>query len=187
MRFLASLLTFAACTLAPVDAHAAERVLSRLTAAGTAFSDSTTETVLASYALPAYSLQPGKVYHLHGAVIATATNSTDTHTVVVRVGPTTLTGTVVGTSGAVDVADNGIVVVDLYLTVRDADGASNVIVSGFVSAAGVEGTVTARAAFEQLTTLDSGVAQRIELTGDWSVASASNSCRADAFILSEIT
>lgn len=155
-----------------------------LVAAGTAFTNSTDETVLASYDLPANHFQAGKVYHLHGAVIATSTNSTDTLTVNVRVGPTTLTGTIVCTSGAVDVANNDKVIVDLYLTVRNIGSASVVIVTGYCSTAGAEGTATMRVAFESLS-LDSRVAQKIELTGDWSVASASNSCRADAFLLEE--
>ena len=161
------------------------RPLSVLTSAGTAHSNSTTETVLASYTLPASSLCPGKVYHLHALAIATATNSTDTLTVVVRVGSTTLTGTVCASSGAVDVADNDVVVVDLYFTVRDADSSSVVIVSGFCSAAGAEGTATARVAYQSLA-LDTTVDNYIELTADWSVASASNSCRADAFIFTEM-
>ncbi len=156
-----------------------------LIAAGTAFTNSTTETVLASYELPANHMQAGKVYHLHTAVFATATNSTDTLTVAVRVGPTTLTGTVVATTGAVDVADNNVVVIDLYMTVRNIGSASVVIVSGIGTILGAEGTATGRAVFESLS-LDSEVAQLIEVTGDWSVASASNSCRADAFILTEI-
>lgn len=157
-----------------------------LIAAGTALTNSTAETVMASYELPANHFQVGKVYHLHGAVITTATNSTDTFAGNVRVGPTTLTGTVVAAAAATDVADNNKVVYDLYFTVRNIGAASIVIVTGYCTVPGAEGTATMRVAFESLS-LDSRVAQKIELTGTWSVASASNSARADAFILRELT
>ncbi len=160
------------------------KLLYLLLAAGTAHTDSTTEAVLASHVLPAYSLQAGKAYDIEAVVIATATNSTDTLTTNLRIGPTTLTGTVVGTSGAVDVADNDKVVIDITCVVRDADSSSVVLCSGLVTAAGAEGTATARVAYEPLA-LDSGVAQRIEVTADWSVASASNSCRADSLVIQE--
>lgn len=162
------------------------KLIYALVAAGTALTNSTSETVLASTELPAYSKQKDKVYHIHAAAIATATNSTDTLTVRLRVGPTTLTGTVVGSSGAVDVANNDVVTADIWCTVRAAGAASAVLCSGYVATLGAEGTATARVAFEQLS-LDTTVAQKLELTGQWSVASASNSCRADAFIVQEGT
>lgn len=185
LRFASLVLLFLFSVIVGQPAEASDNLLYRMTAAGTAHTNSTTETVLASYAFPAYAFQPGKVYHLHAAAIATATNSTDTLTVVVRLGPTTLTGTTIGTTGAVDVSDNNVVVVDLYLTVRDADSSSTVMVTGLATILGAEGTVTARAVFEQVTSLDWAVVQYLELTGDWSVASASDSCRADQFILTE--
>lgn len=160
------------------------RLLYTLLAAGTALTNSTTETVLGSYEIPANGLQAGKVYTLSGAVVATATNSTDTLRIRVRVGPTTLTGTVVADSGAVDVANGDVVAWSLTATVRNTGGTSVVIVSGFCSAPGAEGTATARVAFESLS-LDSAVAQKIEATGVWSVANAGNSCRCDAFLVAE--
>lgn len=160
------------------------RLLYTLLAAGTALTNSTAETVLGSYEIPANGLQAGKVYHLSGAVVATATNSTDTLRIRVRVGPTTLTGTVVADSGAVDVANGDVVAWSLTATVRNTGSTSVVIVSGFCSAPGAEGTATARVAFESLS-IDSAVAQKIEATGVWSVANAGNSCRCDAFTVSE--
>jgi len=164
-------------------------LLYALIAAGTALTNSTTQTVLASTELPAYSLGSApKHYHVHGVVIATATNSTDTLDVKVRIGSTTLTGTVVGDSGAVDVADNDKVIIDLDVDVRavSAAGSVDVIVSGVVSAPGAEGTATARVAYEPLT-LTASTAYKIEVTGTWSVASASNSCRADELTVIEQT
>lgn len=161
------------------------RLISVLTAAGTALSNSTSETVLAASSIKAYGLQPGKVYRVRAAVIATATNSTDTLTVRLRVGPTTLTGTIVGSSGAVDVANNDVSIIDVEMVVRDADSSSVVLCHGIVSTLGAEGTATARAAFESLA-LDNAADQLIEVTGAWSVASASNSCRCDALTITEL-
>lgn len=159
------------------------RPLSQLVAAGTALSNSTTETILASYNMPGNSLQSGKRYKISGAVVASSTNSTDTLRVRLRVGPTTLTGTVILDGTAVDVANNDVIVFDISAQVR-ADGV--VIFSGFATLEGAEGTVTARAVFESVTVADVTATLRIELTGLWSVASASNSCRADAFDVDEI-
>jgi hypothetical protein len=161
------------------------RLLYTLLAAGTALTNSTAETVLGSYEIPANGLQAGKVYQLSGAVVATATNSTDTLRIRVRVGPTTLTGTVVADSGAVDVANGDVVAWSLTATVRNTGSTSVVLVSGFCSAPGAEGTATARVAFESLS-LDSTVAQKIEATGLWSVANAGNSCRCDSFLVAEM-
>jgi len=155
-----------------------------LTAAGTALSNSTDETVLASTSLAPYSIQPGKVYHVRAAVIATATNSTDTLTVRLRVGSVALTGTVVGSSGAVDVANSDVVTLQVEFVVRDADSSSVVLAHGAVSAPGAEGTATLRVAFESLA-LDNAVTQHIAITGQWSAASASNSCRCDALTVLE--
>lgn len=160
------------------------RLLYTLLAAGTALTNSTTETVLGSYEIPANGLQAGKVYTLSGAVVATATNSTDTLRIRVRVGPTTLTGTVVADSGAVDVANGDVVAWSLTATVRNTGSTSVVIVSGWCTAPGAEGTATARVAFESLS-IDSAVAQKIEATGVWSVANAGNSCRCDHFTVAE--
>jgi len=95
-----------------------------------------------------------------------------------------LTGTVVADSGAVDVANGDVVAWSLTATVRNTGATSVVIVSGFCSAPGAEGTATARVAFESLS-IDSAVAQKIEATGVWSVANAGNSCRCDSFIVAE--
>lgn len=161
------------------------RLLSVLSAAGTALTASSSEAVLTSATLKAYSLQPNKVYRLQAAVIATATNSTDTLTVKVRVGPTTLTGTVCASTGAVDVANSDVAVIDISMVVRDADAASVVMVTGSASVLGAEGTATLRSVYESLS-LDNAVDQLIEITGQWSTTSASNSCRADQFILTEL-
>lgn len=167
------------------------RLIALLAAAGTALTNSTTETVLTSYALvtgvplAAYSFQVGKSYRIRGSVRATATNSTDTLRVRLRIGPTTLTGTVVADSTAVDVADNDLFIFDVTVTCRAVGSTGEILIAGSASVIGVEGTATMRTTFERITSFDTTSAQRIEVTGVWSVASASNSCQAESFSVEE--
>lgn len=166
------------------------RLLAAEIAAGTALTNSTAETVLGSYTIPAYSMQVGKVYRVRAAVIATATNSTDTLAVNVRLGTVTLTGTVLAAAAATDVADNNVTIIDLVGTVRSISGTGAAACTsswcGTVTAFGAEGTGTARAAYE-IDTTDNAVANFLQITGTWSVASASNSCRLDFLIVEELT
>lgn len=164
------------------------RILSAATAAGTALTGSSTETVLSSYQLPANFLAAGKAIRWSGSVRATATNSTDTLNVIARVGTVALTGTSVGASGAVDVANNDVVVWDLWLTPRSAAGSTSgsIVVHGFVSAPGAEGTATTRVAFEVLSSVDFTAAQYVAVTGTWSTTSGSNSCQCESFNVVEL-
>ena len=148
-------------------------------AAGTALTNTTTETVLSSVVLPAGSFLVGKTYRVRGSVRATATNSTDTLRIQVRLGPTTLTGTAVFDAAAVDVANDNVMVFDLEFVPRAT--LTDVAVVGFGSTEGAAGTVTMRAAHAIVSSLVFTVAQRIEVTGTWSVASASNSCICETF------
>lgn len=155
------------------------------TAAGTAYTNATAETLLGSAILKAGTLQVGKIIRVHAAVRATATNSTNTLRVDVRVGPTTLTGTIVATAAATDVADNDVVIVDLWGVVRSVGASGVVLWSGTCSVPGAEGTGTSRVALE-VDTVDSTADQRIELTGTWSAASASNSAQLESLIVAEL-
>jgi hypothetical protein len=165
------------------------RLIAGLAAAGTALTNSTTETALYSTTLPANSWGPGstsvKVYKFRGAVRATATNATDTLRVRVRIGPTTLTGTVVFDSTAVDVANDDLTVWDLTITVRTTGSAGEIVVTGVGTIMGAEGTATARSAFERITSFNTTVDQFVQVTGVWSVANAGNSCQAESVLLEE--
>lgn len=159
-----------------------------IAAAGTALTNTTTETVMAGTTLPAYHFQIGKRYRIRGTVRATATNSTDTLQVRLRIGTATLTGTVIVDGTAVDVANDNLVHFEVEGIVRAIGaGASGCTVAwtGFASIAGAEGTVTSRVAFE-IDTTDSTVTNYVQITGAWSVASASNSAIAEAFTVDEL-
>ena len=146
-------------------------------AASAALTNTVTETALDSVSIGADTLKAGDVVHIVAQGIATATNSTDTLTIKVKFGTVVLTAT-----AAVDVADNDVWFTNTYVTIR-TQGASGTFVSAGHNTLGVEGTATARTDIVASTAIDTTAAQTCQITGTWSVASASNSCRNDQFIV----
>ena len=146
-------------------------------AASSALTNSTTETTLDTFTLAADELKAGDVVHIKAGGIATATNSTDTLQLKVKIG-----GTVVIATAAVDVADNDIWTIDTDVVVR-TDGPSGTFYANGVQQLGVEGTATMRQDHVVSSAIDTTAALAVIITGTWSVASASNSCRNDMFIV----
>lgn len=166
------------------------RILSIRSSAGTAHTNSTDEAVLDSYLIPAGSLMLGKVLRFTGQVRATATNSTDT--LLVRCyGHTaaSVAGTAVSTSGAVDATDNDTVDFDIEFIPRSAAGSTSgsIMVRGGMTAVGAEGTVTYRGVHQILSSINYTSDYYFVVGGDWSVASASNSCQSEALTVYELT
>lgn len=126
-----------------------------------------------SVTIPANTLKAGDVLRIRGQVIATATNSTDTLTLLLTIG-----GTTIVTSGAVDVANGDIGYFDAVVNIRTI-GASGTMVATGVVALGVPGTVTAKPFLLGSTAIDTTAALAIAINADWSVADAGNSCRLD--------
>lgn len=146
-------------------------------AASSALSNSTTETTLDSRAIVANALKAGDVIEVTAQGIATATNSTDTLTIKIKVGSSVACAT-----AAVDVADNDVWFLHTFITIR-TDGGSGTLVAAGIAQVGVEGTATMRIDILASTAVDTTAAQTVAVTGTWSVASASNSCRNDTFIV----
>ena len=184
MRTLIALVALLGCLAPPLvgEAEARDPVLYSTVAAGTVHTNSTTEAVLDSTSIPAYSTQAGTIYHWTGSVRATQTNSTDTLTVVGRIGTTALAGTAIFTTGAVDAADDDVVVWDVTLACRST---TSCIASGSASIVGAEGTVTTRALFQSLTITNTS-ALYFGVTADWSAASASDDVQGESFVLSQL-
>jgi len=145
-------------------------------AAGTTHTNSTDEAVLASATFPAGFWQAGKVVKARALVTVGSSNSTDTLTVVARFGAAALTGTAIGTTSALDVADNDLVVADIELECRSA-GTAGVIVATVLLSEDAAGTA-AGAHGQVISSVDTTAATYVSITGDWSVASASNQCTA---------
>ena len=146
-------------------------------AASTALSNSITETTLDTISLQTDEISAGDVIEVFAQGIATATNSTDTLQIKVKIG-----GTVVLQTAAVDVADADVWVLHGFVTIRTS-GPSGTFVSGGFVQIGVEGTATARMDIVASSAIDTTSALACIVTGTWSVASASNSCRNDQFVV----
>ena len=155
-------------------------------AASSALTNTTTETVLDSFTLPADTLKAGTTVRIRGWGIATATNSTDTLIVKVYVGGTGGTAILAIPASAVDAVNDDIWSFDCYVACRTA-GASGTAVAfarGEITLAGefaAAGTVVTdtTASF----TVNTTTTQQLAVAATWSVASTSNSCRNDMFIV----
>jgi hypothetical protein len=162
------------------------RKISVRKAAGTVVTNTTNETVLDSYTIKANTLQAGKCIRVQFCASCPSTNSTDTLLVKVRVGPTTLTGTAVVTTTAVDVA-NGHVVSGYIDLVSRGLGASaqTVVAQAQVSDPGASGAAGKHysANVGSLNTMGDLL---VEVTATWSVANAGNQVQMEAFTVYEM-
>lgn len=164
-------------------AKAASGYLANIAAASSAVTNTNTETAFSngSVTIPANTLKVGDVIRVRAQGIATATNSTDTLTVRLMIGTDA-----VATTGAVDVANNDIFLIDATIVVRTIGASGTYTATGTVSL-GASGTVTAKAFFLASTAIDTTAAQTLAVKATWSVASASNSVRMDVFLVEEIS
>lgn len=164
----------------------AEQILSRLSAAGTAHSNSTDEAVLASVAIPANFLQAGQRLRVRGLARTTAQNSTDTLTCTLRFGTAALTGTAIFASSAIDQVAEDVFVFDVELSVRTGGSSGTLVAQGFAMGPDASGTA-AQGVGKLLTSVDLTAAQYVALTADWSAASSSNSVQIEAFDVSVLS
>lgn len=143
------------------------------TAAGTALTNSTSETTLGAKTISGADLRVGDVIRVLAQVIATATNSTDTLTLKLYVGTEEIV-----TTGAVDVANGDIGYINCDVVVRSIGASGKLAAAGLV-ALGVPGTVTAKPFLKAEASEDISGDVAVAVKGTWSVANAGNSCRLD--------
>ena len=162
-----------------VEPVAAELAAYTSTAASTAVSNTTTETLFDKYfTIPANSLRAGSLIRARFQGIATATNSTDTLAVKLYIGG--LTGTALISIPATDVADSNVFQGEYELIIRTIGASGTMVGCGtFKSIPAAEGTMTIKDDILASTAIDTTAAQVIGVSATWSVASASNSCRLD--------
>lgn len=154
-------------------------------AAGTALTNTTDETALSTFTIPANTLVAGSTIRVRAAGIATATNSTDTLTVQLKLDTS---ATAIGsaesivTTGATDVANNDIYEIDACIVVRTAGSSGTAVAVGtFVP---MDAPATSRQSVLKASfTIDTTSANVLQITGDWSVANTGNSCRSDIFVV----
>lgn len=155
-------------------------------ASGTAHTNSTDEAVLGVYTIPANTLKAGSVLRCRALISVTADNANTTLTARLRLGATTLTGTELIVTSAVDTSANHVVVMDYTLSSTAAPGAAvSCRGSGYFSEPGAVGGAFKTAV---LGTGGAGAnfatngALRLEVTADWSAADA-NSCRLEQLVV----
>ena len=155
------------------------------TTASATLTNTTDETGFNSFTIPADTLVAGSTIRVSGAGKVPSTNSTDTLTIALRLGPSaTALGSreSVFSSAAVDVANNDIWFVDGVIQVRTA-GASGTAVGMFSyqdpDAAGTAPKKVLKASF----TLNTTVETKLTMTGDWSVGSTDNQCNSEMFVV----
>lgn len=150
------------------------------TAAGTALTNSTTETVLSTFTAPANLFAAGDRIRIFAQGIATATNSTDTLKAKLYIGSTAICDT-----GALDVANNDIYIIEAECVIRTA-GANGTIVGAGYGFIGTPGTANTKPFNLASTAIDTTASQVISVKGTWSVANSGDSCRSDIFDISRV-
>ena len=152
------------------------------TAASSAVSNTTVETAFdVSTSVPANTLKAGDVIRIKGQGIATATNSTDTLAINVKVGSVTILAI-----AAVDVANNDVFEFDMDIVVRTVGASGTIVGHGQSAVLGAAGTATVRPRILASSTLDTTAAVGFTVTATWSVANAGNSCRLDILSVERI-
>lgn len=137
-----------------------------------------TETVINSHQFPADRLTAGKRIIWKGLVSTPLTHSTDTFTAVLRIGAAALTGTSVGTSGAVNVANDNVFEWHLEIVVRSA---TSIAISGWYTNLAASGSVAVTNVNHALVTIAGTAPVFLGVTGQWSVADVGNTCQTERF------
>lgn len=151
-----------------------------LAAAGTALTNSTTRTALASWTIKAGTLKVGSRIRARGQAIATATNSTDTLTLDIG-GAVGGSPAAIVASTATDVANNNIGTIDMDIVIRTVGSSGTYAGFAKVSTLAASGTSASTEVVIASATINTDADLVLGLYGTWSVANAGNSCRADTF------
>ena len=150
------------------------------TAVGTALTNSTTETALASFTIPAGTLSAGKSIAFDAAFITTAAQSTDTLTLKVYIG-----STAIATITAEDQTTNDVSVIFGKLTSRALS--SSATVAGWVIGTDADATGEAARGFVAVTgSLNTAADLVLSIKGTWSAQSASDSVQCEMFNVIEL-
>lgn len=146
------------------------------TAAGTALTGTANETVLGTFTLKANTVKLGTVWIVHYSGRVTANVGATTLTIRLRVGPTTLTGTIIRATAAVDTASGDIFNGRFEFASRGAPGASvdQSIIINYTNP-GAAAAINALESWNRFGLATNGDLL-VEVTGQWSAADG-NSCQ----------
>ena len=153
-------------------------------AAGVSHTNTTTEGSLSQYAIPANALVSGSTIRLHAAGIVAAQNSTDTLTIAIRMGTSTTvtSNTAVFSTVAVDAVVGDIYCLQCFIQIRTTGTRGTAV--AMMSYQDPDATSTApRWNYKSPFTVDTGSKLYIDITADWSVASADNQVNSEMFVV----
>lgn len=152
-----------------------------ITAASTAVSNTASETAFdKTITIPANSVQVGDTLRITGQVIATATNSTDTLNIKLKIGSTVIVAT-----GALDATNNDVAVFFADVTIRTV-GASGTLVAFGMATIGPVSSATMKPFYLASTAIDTTADMTISATATWSAASSGDSCRLDGLTVTKL-
>lgn len=147
-------------------------------AASATITNTATETDFNQTAvIAANTLKAGDLIRVQAHAVCSATNGTDTLTVKLKIG-----STVIASTGALDVANGDVVLVDALLVVRTIGASGTFVASGIINI-GVPGTATTKVFNLASTAIDTTVNQTIKLTGQWSAVSSGDVVALQSFVV----
>lgn len=148
--------------------------------------NSSAENVFKSYTFDANSFQAGKSYMVRWLTRTTAQNGTDTLTVRARFGSAnTISDTAIFTGAAIDQEVSDVSAGSVVFTTRSAPGASvSVIAEGMATESDAPGTPMK--SIGSVLSLNTNAALYLNLTGQWSAASASDSAQVEVLEVFEL-
>jgi hypothetical protein len=150
------------------------RLIAVLIAAGADHENTTTEGPVYDHTFPANFWTPGKVVRATLGAIVSDNNSTDTLTMLVRVGATAAGGTAVATSAGVDAADGDVHMAIVEITCRSVGATGVLAVVVTMNDPDATGTINMKGYGPVLVTVDTTAATHLGYMADWSVAHADN-------------
>jgi hypothetical protein len=162
-----------------------QRIVDMNLAAGTAVSNTVTQSSLAKYHFKQNELSEGKIFEFECLTRVTAQNSTDTVAVGVTFGTNATTpgsNTACGIDTAVDAAVNDIAIARGRIHVQSATRA---VMTLELSDSDTEGTISMEP-YVQILTIAADTDYYLDVTATWSVASSSNSVQAEAWATTEL-
>ena len=147
----------------------------------TTLTNSTAETVIATYTLPANTLKAGTVLRIRGGARVSGVTGTPNAAISVRIGG--VSGTVIASSGGVAVIGNDVLSADMLVSSRAAPSASSALVSEGVARWTASGVGGAKPFLSAPTNAATNGALDLVLTGQWDAASSSNILVGEAFVI----
>jgi hypothetical protein len=175
--------TVGQCTATPLGVGVVDSLLYSLPTVGTVYTNSTSETQMAGYTVPANTFYAaGTTIRVRWRGSRTGVNSTDTFQQIMRFGAATLTGTAIVTGTAVNGSATAYFQGEVYITARAAAGGTVACVAnGWYIDQSAAGSGTLKQAVMASTNFATNATTVVEVTGTYSAASTSDTAQMESF------